>query len=251
MAVPSDWWQTFFTGVMVDLWLQVMPEEQTRQEADFLERVLRPPPGGRLLDVPCGGGRHALALAARGYQMTGVDLAPDFLTRAHAETEQRHLEIDWQQRDMRDLPWRQEFDAAYCFGNSFGYLDDDGNAAYVQAVARCLKPGRRFALETGMAAESLLPNLVERRWFQIGDAYWLMQNRYDHTQGRYEQESTVIRDGRIERRAYSQRIYTYRELIRLFEGAGLEGVEGCAGLNQEPYRLGSPRLFLTATRRGE
>jgi SAM-dependent methyltransferase len=249
MTVPLDWWQTFFKGVVVELWLQIPTEEQTRQEADFLERVLRPPPGGRILDVPCGGGRHALAMAARGYRMTGVDLAPEFLARARADSAQRNLAVDWQQREMRDLPWREEFDAAYCFGNSFGYLDEDGNAAYLQAVARCLKPGARFALETGYVAESLLPALQERRWFQIGNVYWLMQNRYDPTQGRYEQESTILRDGKTERCAYSARIYTYRELLRLFEEAGFEGVEGCGGLNQEPYRLGAPRLLLTATRR--
>jgi hypothetical protein len=39
---------------------------------------------------------------------------------------------------MRDLLWRSRFDGAFCFGNSFGYLDDEGNAAFLRAVAAAL-----------------------------------------------------------------------------------------------------------------
>ena len=88
------------------------------------------PAPAKLLDVPCGGGRHCIALAGRGYDMTGVDISTDFLTAA-AQSVRRQSRQDrhWEQREMRDLPWPAEFDGAYSFGNSFGYLDDAGNAA--------------------------------------------------------------------------------------------------------------------------
>src|SRR5262249_38723665 len=60
-SAPGDWWRTFFTGVSVDLWLQAVPEEVTRREVDFLVSVLGVSPPTRLLDVPCGGGRHSIA----------------------------------------------------------------------------------------------------------------------------------------------------------------------------------------------
>ena len=63
---------------------------------------------------------------------------------------------------MRDLPWPGQFDGAYSLGNSFGYLDDDGNAAFLKSVAAALKPGARFVLETGYVMETLLPVLQER-----------------------------------------------------------------------------------------
>src|SRR6266702_2077566 len=135
----SEWWRDFFSGVAVDLWLRVPTEEQTRAEADFIEKALRLPPHARLLDVPCGGGRHSLALAARGHQATGVDLSSDFLREARKQAKERHLEVAWEQREMDDLPWQNEFDGAFCFGNSFGYLDDAGNSRFLKAVARALK----------------------------------------------------------------------------------------------------------------
>src|SRR6516165_8449600 len=124
MNAPNEWWRTFFSGTSVEMWLQAIPEEQTKQEVDFIERKLKVSPPARLLDVPCGGGRHALALAARGYAITGVDISPDFLNAARTGAAKRLVQVAWEQRDMRDLPWVEEFDGASCFGNSFGYQDE-------------------------------------------------------------------------------------------------------------------------------
>jgi SAM-dependent methyltransferase len=248
MGVPSDWWRTFFTGAPVDLWLRMPSAEQTRGEADLLEKLLRLRPGAKVLDVPCGGGRHALALAARGYEVTGVDLSADFLTHARKDAVQRGLTVDWHQREMRDLPWPGELDAAYCLGNSFGYLQDGENADFLRAVARCLKPGARLVIELGTVAESALPAFQERRWYQVEDILFLVHNRYDLLSGRLETECTFIRDGQTDRRCFSQSVYTYRELVRMLGECGFGGAEGHGGVNQEPYRLGSPRLFLVATR---
>src|SRR5437868_3960234 len=140
----SDWWRTFFSGLPVEMWLRVPTEEQTRAEVDFIEKVLRLGPGAKVLDVPCGGGRHSLELAARGHRVTGVDLSDDFLQAARAGAAARSLPVAWEQREMTDLPWREEFDGAFCFGNSFGYLEDEANARFLAAVARALKPGGRF-----------------------------------------------------------------------------------------------------------
>ena len=68
----------------------------------------------------------ALPWPSLGYDMTGVDISTDFLTAARAQSAGQPGKIDWEQREMRDLPWPEGFDGAYCFGNSFGYLDDDG-----------------------------------------------------------------------------------------------------------------------------
>jgi SAM-dependent methyltransferase len=244
-----EWWREFFSDVAVDFWLSVPTAEQTRAEVDFLQKVLRLPPGARVLDVPCGGGRHALELAARGHQVTGVDLSTDFLKAAREQAAQRGLVVAWEQREMVDLPWHSEFDGAFCFGNSFGYLDDAGNAAFLKAVARTLKPGGRFALDTGLAAECLLPAFHERRWLQSGDILFLSQARYDPARSRLETEYTFIRDGKVDTRPASMRVHTYRELCQLFADAGLGDFEGYGSLNEEPFRLGSQRLFLVATRK--
>jgi SAM-dependent methyltransferase len=246
---PSDWWRTFFADLAVDCWLQAMPEEMTRSEADFAQKMLAVPPPAKLLDVPCGGGRHSLALAARGYEMTGVDFSAGFLEAARSCASQQRVAVRWEERDMRDLPWDCEFDGAFSLGNSFGYLTDDGNAAFLKAVARTLKPGARFLIDTGYLVEGLLPSLEPRGWHQFGDLYFLASRGYDPATGRLEVEYTFIRDGRVEKKATSMRLYTYREFRSLVEAAGFTGLQAYASLNQEPFQFGSKRLLLVATKK--
>jgi SAM-dependent methyltransferase len=234
---------------MVDIWLAFPTAEQNRLEPDFIQKVLQLPPGGRVLDVPCGGGRHALELAMRGFRVTGVDLTPRFLAHARAQAVPIQGAVMWEQREMRDLPWQEEFDGAYCFGNSFGYLDDAGDAAFVAAVARALKPGGRFLVDTGTAAEVFFPNYQERSWYDVGGTLFLIHNHPDHVSSRLETELTCVRDGRVEKHWFSQRIYTYRELCRLLAGTGLGGCAGYGSVNAEPFRLGSHHLLLVATKK--
>ena len=121
---------------------------------------------------------------------------------------------------MRDLPWRERFDAAFCVGNSFGYLDDEGNAAFLRAVRESLKPGGRFILETPMVIENLLGHLQDRPWWKVGDIHLLVENQYDHARGRLDIEYTFMSNGRVEVRRGSHRAYAFRELSDLLEAAG-------------------------------
>jgi SAM-dependent methyltransferase len=245
--VPSNWFESFFRGVAVDLWLQAVPPEHTREEASRLERRLELTPGAEVLDVPCGAGRLTLELAARGYTLTGVDLSAESLAHARAAgggdvRPHGGGPVMWEHRDMRDLPWRGRFDAAFCTGNSFGYLDDEGDLAFLQAVAAALKPGGRFALETPMVIESLLPSLKDRPWFKAGDTYLLVANEYDAARGRLDIEYTFASPAGIEVRRGTHRAYTYRQLIELVQTAGFD-------VMVEPGWPANPTLTVLGRRR--
>jgi SAM-dependent methyltransferase len=215
--VPTNWWETFFSGVAVDMWRQAIPEEHSRKEADRLEGSLGLSPGAEILDVPCGAGRLGLVFADRGYRVTGVDWSAESL--AHARAGSSGV-LSWERRDMRDLPWPGRFDGAYCVGNSFGYLDDAGNVAFLNAVRRVLKPGGRFVLETPMVLESLLQWLQPRPWWKAGDVHLLVENQYDPAAGRLNIEYTFVKAGQVETRRGSHRAYSYRELVDLLERSG-------------------------------
>jgi SAM-dependent methyltransferase len=248
--METNWWENFFHGIALDFWRAAISEAQTRSEADFIQKHLQVSPGAKLLDVPCGNGRLSLELAARGFQLTGVDIASEFIDEAKSGSSKNKLEVEWHNQDMRALPWSQEFDGAFCFGNSFGYLDDQGNADFLTAVSRTLKAGAGFILDAPAIAECLLPVFEERRWYEFGGITLLIDNRYDHEQSRILTEYRFIRDGQSEQRPSSQRIYSYSELVRLLRLVGFQLEAAYSSINEEPFKLGSRGLLLVC-RKGD
>jgi len=246
--IPTDWYRNFFKGVALDMWRNATPPELTRSETDFVEKALKITQASRMLDVPCGNGRLAVELAGRGHTLAGVDISDENIAEAQAEAAKRNFKIEWKQGDMRSLPWDKAFDAVFCCGNSFGYLDDLGNRAFIQAASRTLKPGGRFLIDYGCVAEAILPNFQEKRWYLVGDIHLLIHNRHNIALSRLETEYTFVRNGQVETRYGLQRIYTYRELTAMMESAGLNSFEAYQGMDMQPFRLGSQRLYLTAVR---
>jgi SAM-dependent methyltransferase len=244
--MQTNWWENFFHGVALDFWRAVVSEEQTRAEGDFIQRQLQLFPGAKVLDVPCGNGRLSVELARRGFQLTGVDIAREFIDEAKMKSSAGGVPVEWHECDMRNLPWTGKFDGAFCFGNSFGYLDDQGNADFLKAVANALRPDAKFIIDSGAIAECLLPVFQEHRSFEVGGITLVADSRYDHAQGRMFTDYTFLRDGQTDKRPSSQRVYTYHELAGLLGEAGLEPVSAHSSLAAEPFKLGSPRLLLVS-----
>lgn len=249
MNAPSNWYQRFFSGLAVDFWQAIANEESTRAEAAFLEKHLRLSPGSRVLDVPCGAGRLSLALSERGAVVTGVDLSEQFLAAARQASRERALEISWRLSDMRDLPWTGAFDAAFCFGNSFGYLEDAGNQAFLEAVARTLTPGGRLAIDYGQSVESVLPRWEARLEAEMGGFQFLEENRYDFLAGRVESRYVFSRGGETEEKLASQRAYSTSELARNLAAAGFEVRDLFGSVRDDPFALGAHNLLIVAQKR--
>lgn len=74
-------WKEFFDGHAPE-YMENPFTDNTAREVDFILEELDLPPGGHILDVGCGTGRHAVLLAQRGYQVTGVDLSSSMLDEA-------------------------------------------------------------------------------------------------------------------------------------------------------------------------
>ncbi len=108
MIIQEEWWKDFFSDRLLDVLRQSKTVENTLAEADFIEKTIRITPPAKVLDVPCGGGRLSIELAARGHKVTGVDVTQSLLDDADRNAKERHLDIKWEHRDMRNLPWQQE-----------------------------------------------------------------------------------------------------------------------------------------------
>lgn len=250
-TTPStNWWSTFFSGSVLETLHLMSDEQQTKAEVAFIAKTLELSAGSSVLDVPCGYGRLSLGLLELGAQVTGVDIAPGLIQEAQRNAIERGFEAHFASREMRDLPWESEFDAAFCFGHSFGYLDDVGNEQFLRAVRRVLKPGGRFLLDAPCVAESILPNLrfAEGSWHELDEWIVLRKGEHDFKRSRLNVEYTFVREGQVlERKLASYRVYTYLELSRLFELAGFRELKGFSSLGGDPYRTGESLYLLAGT----
>jgi SAM-dependent methyltransferase len=127
-------------------------------ECDFIEAAFARF-GGRprsLLDLACGTGNHGLRLAARGYEVGGVDRAPAMLSRYRLKAESLGLTVDLHEQDLRTLDLGRGFDAALCMFDAIGYLPT--NADLSQCLARVrhhVRPGGLFLFDFWHAAAVL------------------------------------------------------------------------------------------------
>ena len=247
--MESKWYEQFFYGLAVDLWRKAMSEEQTREEAGFIVEALNLQQGAHVLDVPCGLGRHSIELSRRGYQMTGVDLSDESIAEARRNSAAAGVSIDWIHADMNALDKMcgpEQFDGAFCFGNSFGYADYNTTLDFLRALNRCLKSGAGFVLDTGLAAESLMPNLPTRRWYKIDDMYMLSEAVYAAEFSQLRTQYTFIRDGTIQTGAATYFLHTVAELKRLFAACGLEVQCLYGTIRKDAYQVGNQRLLVVS-----
>lgn len=102
---------------------QLYANRDDKEAKAFIERLiayLHPVAGAAMLDMACGRGRHSRTLAALGYEVTGVDVAPENIRYAKRyETPQLHFEV----HDMRKILCSRCYDYVFNFFTSFGYFD--------------------------------------------------------------------------------------------------------------------------------
>lgn len=243
--IGKPWWETFFGEDYLKQYVQV----STPQEVDGIERILHLRGGARILDLACGAGRHTVELARRGYEVVGFDLSEALLREAKAAARKARVRSTFVRGDMRELPYRTEFDAAINMFTSFGYFDrSEDDRKVLIGVARALRGRGKFLMER-FNRESLAYELPIQGWrVQPDGSVVLQEDAFDVLRGRYDTRQIVIdREGTREHRA-SVRAYTLPELREMFDVAGLPIHRVLGGLDRTLYTARSPRIVLYAVK---
>jgi SAM-dependent methyltransferase len=198
----------------------------------------------KILDLACGFGRHANRLAASGHTVTGVDFMPGFLEMARRQAADMGAQVDYQQGDMRQISFIEEFDRVLLLFTSFGYFEDEENFQVIKNIARALKPGGLLGLDIPNR-DIIAKDLPTADVIDKDDDLLINRLSFDALTGRFHNRRIVVRAGVRKDKPFSIRLYNATEIRDLLNRAGLE-IYKMLGDNDQPLTTSSRRIVVVA-----
>jgi len=161
MAWFKDWFNTSYYHLLYG----ERDEAEAGQFIRKLTEMLKPDKNSVFLDLACGKGRHAVDIAAMGFEVFGVDLSRESIREAASRSGERlHFEV----HDMRDVYKKDHFDYVVNLFTSFGYFEErSDNLKTLKAVCAGLKKGGVF-VQDYFNAEKVVNNMVPLEYKEIG-----------------------------------------------------------------------------------
>lgn len=209
----TPWYVTAFQTGYAELYAH-RDFDSARREARWLagEGVR-----GRVLDLCCGFGRHALALSELGCDVFGLDLSWELLLQARNDPRTRALAQRFVRGDARALPFADgSFDAVVVLFSSFGYFGRAGDARMLAAIARAARPGGLVVLDLMNPARvqaALVPHSTSRRGGAVLDERRRIETAADGS-------TTVVKD--VEQRFADGRVVRWSERVSLYAPEALD-----------------------------
>ena len=249
-SAPADWWATYFDAQYLREYEPIFGLQKDRRQAARLVELLGLPAGARILDCPCGQGRHAHLLAEAGFDVDGLDYSEHLIAQARRRGTGRTLR--YTQGDMRRLParWTGRFDAVLNLFTSFGFFLDAADDRRVLAeFARVLKPGGALVWNGG-SRDGVMARFLERDWWQSGDGTLIGHERsFDPLSGFLTIRSTWSGPRAAGEREHRIRLYTASRLAELCADAGLLVEESYDAMTDRPLTRRTTEMTLVARKR--
>ncbi len=246
VAVHSDWFKAWFNHpAYLKLYAHRSLAEAEKTIATILKYISIDTPHPKALDIACGSGRHAVALAENGFQVTANDLSKTLLAQAQKLAEEKNLTITFTHLDMRDIPFEDEFDLIVQLFTSFGYFEnDDEDKVVLTNVARALKPGGWYVLD--FLNERYVRNTLQPETRRILDGMEVLEQRVIFGE-RVVKSITLTEGGKTHRFIESVRLYSQAELSDMLNAVGLRVHQIFGNYHGEAFESdASPRLIFIA-----
>jgi SAM-dependent methyltransferase len=245
----NNWYQHFFDGLALDLWTRVATPDYAKREIGFIKELISFPENACILDMPCGQGWHSLLLAEEGYQVTGVDLSPEYISNLEKNARERNLPVKSLQLNMLDFTTSEPYDVVLCLGNSFSYFNAGNMQRLTSVMGKALRPGGKLVINTGSLAECILPHRQWPSWMQLGDMLFLMAHEYDCMLGALKTDMQFIVGGKTEQKTAYHFAYTLAEINRFLKDTGIEIQAVYSDFDKNSFKAGDHQAYIVAEKK--
>ncbi len=248
--MTADWTKSFFRGEIFTPG-SLEAEGAAAEETRFLWKVLGLNKGSRVLDIPCGTGRHALRLARRGASVLGVDITEEYLREARRKG-RGVPNARFVRGDMRRIPLKGEFDAAINLWTSFGYFADPADdLKTLKGIAGALKPGGLFLIDM-IDFDAAKKRNRTKNWVKREDGSYVLEEAFfvDGWDPKIVNEWTVLRPRKPALRSrFVVRGYGRRRMLQTLKKSGLAPVKTWSSLSEDYGSSGPAGLRLVVLAR--
>jgi len=201
------------------------------------------------LDLCCGPGRHALALARSGLQVTAVDRTPFYLDMAKEKALEEGLKIEWVREDMRDFARPEAFDLIISMFTSFGFFDtEEDDLKVLDNIYKSLRRDGVLVMDVA-GKEWVAEHFEETSTDELPDGSILFQrHRIVKGWSRIRNEWILVKGDKAKTFEFEHTIYSGRELSDRLSRAGFREVRLMGDLEGNEYGVGTRRLVANAVK---
>ena len=242
-----SWYRTYFDDAYFQLHDSLFQESTSRAEVGAMRELLAVPVGARVLDAPCGWGRHTELFAEAACIAFGADLSVPLLQRA-PRRDQVAGAPRYAAADIRYLPFADaSFDAVCNVFTSLGlFLDDAEDIRALREARRVLKEGGSLLLES-MHRDDVIKTYAERDHWTLDDGTEVqVKRRFDPVTGISHEKLRWRKGGEQGRKAHALRLRTATEIDALLRAAGFTAIEYFGAWDGSPLRHDSEHVIAVA-----
>jgi D-alanine-D-alanine ligase len=206
--------------------------KETGEEVEDLVGLLNLAPKARVLDLCSGNGRHTIAMALRGYKVTGIDISPGAVTLARETARNLGLTVDLRLLDVKSISFEDAYDAAYLTCAGFSDFSPSDGADVLTIAERALAPGGKLVVEYADKASARNGDVrtwqyvqAEKSLFVDGPHLQLEEQTFDADASAGTVRFFVVpSDGRVREFAACRQYYTEDRVRSMLKSAGLEPI---------------------------
>lgn len=244
--MKQEWFESWFDSPYYKLLYRHRDETEA---AAFIKKLLEEihlEKGAKILDMPCGNGRHALVMAEMGYDVTGTDLSERNISEALLNTLPN---LHFFEYDMRNQLNSNEFDLVMNLFTSFGYFEsEEENRRAMQSLAQSLKQGGVLVIDF-FNDNSLRKNLKSSDFTAFENIEFFIERKIENN---FVVKSIIVKDGNFK--------YNFEERVQLLELKDFEQFYSPFGLVTEnlygdyqlnPFDENSERLIIIARKKND